>query len=273
MKLAGKTAVITGGALGIGLATAKRLVRAGVTVTIWDINKKQMNAALKELDALGGKAFARECDITDKKRVALMAKQAKKDMGRVDILVNNAGYVAGGDFMEVPDEKHEKTISVNLTAMIYTIKAFLPDMYKRNSGSIVNISSAAGTIGVPGLAMYSAVKWAVWGLTEALRHEAANFRKRGVRFSSVHPGYIATGMFQGAKIGGLGGLIVPLVKNHDTIAKCIVNTCIKHGRHSPKRPRSIRIAVFLRGILPDFVFQAIIRVLDVHKSMSTWTGR
>jgi all-trans-retinol dehydrogenase (NAD+) len=167
----------------------------------------------------------------------------------------------------------EKTIEVNLTSMIYTIKAFLPGMYERNLGTVVNVSSAAGTLGTANLAVYCATKWAVWGLTESLRNEARNRKKKGVHFSSIHPGYLKTGMFEGAKIKGLGGLLVPLIKNHDVIAKCIVNSAIRNGRHSPKRPRTIRLVPLLRGLLPDAWFQAFIRFMGVQNSMNTWYGR
>lgn len=272
MKLEGKTAVVTGGAMGIGLATAKRLLASGVSVSVWDINHQALAQALKELKPLGP-AHGCICDVTKKTQVTKSARQAVKDLGRVDILINNAGYVAGGDFLDVPDDKLIKTIDVNLTSMIHTTKAFLPAMYERDCGHIVNISSAAGTLGVPNLAMYCAVKWAVWGLTESLRHEAKNRRKKGVRFSSIHPGYIKTGMFQGARIGGLGGLLVPQIKNHDVIAKAIVEGALKRGRHAPKRPRTLRLTPLLRGILPDAWFQGFIRFLRIHKSMSAWTGR
>jgi all-trans-retinol dehydrogenase (NAD+) len=273
MKLTGKTAVVTGGAMGIGLATAKRLLKEGVKVSIWDIDKKALDAACKELKRSGREVHAAVCDVTVKKAVAQAAAQAVKDLGRVDILVNNAGYVAGGDFLAVPEEKWERTIDVNLTSMIYTIKAFLPGMYERNAGHIVNISSAAGTLGTADLAVYCATKWAVWGLTESLRHEAVNRKKKGVRFSSIHPSYIKTGMFEGAKVGRLGGLLVPMLKDHDVIAKCIVEAALKRGRHAPKRPRTVRLVPLFRGLLPDSWFQGLMRFLGVQKSMQSWRGR
>ena len=141
MELKDKCAIVTGGAMGIGLATSKRLLMEGAVVTLWDLNKTALEQAKEELSHLE----------------------------KVDILINNAGFVSGGEFLERPDEEWERTIDVNLTAVLYTIRAFLPEMYERNSGCIVNISSAAGTIGVAGLAVYTATKWAVWGLTESLR--------------------------------------------------------------------------------------------------------
>lgn len=267
-----KTAVVTGGAMGIGLATARRLVAEGCTVTLWDLNRKALKEARTEL-ASHGTVYAHECDVTDKRLVYRLAKTAEKEMGKVDILINNAGYVVGGDFLDCPDDQWERTIDVNLTALLYTTRAFLPGMYERNSGHVVNISSAAGTIGVPGLAVYAATKWAVWGLTESLRLEAYNNKKDGVKFSTIHPSYIAKGMFEGAQLGFPGRLIVPLVKNHDVIAKAIVESALKHERFSPKRPRTVNMNLRFRALLPDSWFQHFLMLMGVGGSMKSWYGR
>ena len=273
MELKGKRAIITGAAIGIGFATAKLLVQQNAAITIWDINEKELNRAKFELENLGGKVFIHICDVTDKKRVYELAELAKKEMGGIDILINNAGYVKGGELLDQSDEVWEKTINVNLTSMIYTIRAVLPEMYERNSGNIVNISSASGLLGVAGLSVYAATKWAVWGLTESMRYEAWNNGKNGVRWSSIHPSYLAKGMFEGAKLGFLGNLIVPLVKSHYVIARAIVYGALKRGKYSVRRPRSLRSAIILRGILPDVLFQKLMIVLGVHKSMESWKGR
>jgi all-trans-retinol dehydrogenase (NAD+) len=272
MELKGKSAIVTGGAMGIGFATSKRLLMEGVVVTIWDLNRAALQQAKQELSALG-KVFVHQCDVTKKDQVYKLAKTAKKEMDKVDILINNAGYVSGGEFLERPDADWEKTIGVNLTALLYSIKAFLPEMYDRNTGHIVNISSAAGTIGVAGLAVYAATKWAVWGLTESLRMEALQRGKSGVKFSTIHPGYIATGMFEGAKLGIPGRWIVPLVKNHDVIAKAIVNDALKRGKYSPKRPSTINLNLRFRALMPDRWFQRFLIIMGVAGSMKTWYGR
>jgi all-trans-retinol dehydrogenase (NAD+) len=273
MDLKGRGAVVTGGAMGIGLATSKRLVREGCAVTIWDLNAAALKEAKRELEALSGKVFTHVCDVTDKKQVYELAKTAVAEMGQVDILINNAGYVMGGDFLEQPDEVWEKTINVNLTCMIYTIKAFLPAMYERNSGHVVNISSAGGIVGVPNLAMYCATKLAVRGLTESMRFEARERGKKGVRWSSIHPCYIAKGMFEGAKLRGVANLIAPLLKDHDAVAEAIVESALKGGRYSPKRPRTVRSMDLMRGLVPDELFQWLIDVLGVTGSMKNWVGR
>ncbi len=273
MELKGKTAIVTGGAMGIGFATAKLLVKEGCILTIWDINQLELENSKKELDLLGGKVFIHNCDVTDKNRVYELTNQAIKEMERIDILINNAGYVRGGELLDQPDEVWEKTIQINLTAMIYTIKAVLPGMYERNSGNIVNISSASGLLGVANLSVYAATKWAVWGLTESMRFEAWNNGKKGVRWSSVHPSYLAKGLFEGAKLGFLGNLIVPLVKSHDVIAKAIVYSALKRGKYLVLRPRSLRLTTLLRGLLPDFLFQKMLIMMGVHRSMESWKGR
>ncbi len=272
VDLRSKCAVITGGAMGIGFATARRLTAEGCLVTLWDLNGPALEDAKGRLQDMGGKVFAHVCDVTDKTRVYELARQAVADMGKVDILINNAGYVMGGDFLDQPDEVWEKTIAVNLTSFIYTIKAFLPGMYERNSGHVVNISSASATLGVPELAMYAASKWAVWGLTESLRFEAWERGKKGVRWSSIHPSYIAKGMFEGAKLRGIGSLIAPLLKDHDVVAEAIVESALKRGRYSPKRPWTVHLIPRLR-ILPDHWFQRLVVLLGVTGSMKTWKGR
>jgi all-trans-retinol dehydrogenase (NAD+) len=273
MDLKNKCAVVTGGAMGIGLATARRLLKEGCAVTIWDINNDALNSVLAELKKNSDKIFGYKCDVTDQKRISDLAFKAIADMGKVDILINNAGYVKKGSLLDQPIEEWQKTIDINLTALIYTIRAFLPGMHERNSGHIVNISSAAGLLGVPNLSVYCATKWAVWGLTESLRFEAINNGKKGVKYSSIHPSYLATGMFEGAKLSKLGNLIVPLVKDHDVIAKAIVESALKKGKYSPKRPVTLNLTLRMRAILPDALFQRFLMILGVHKSMSGFKGR
>ena len=271
-KLTGKLAVVTGGAMGIGLATSKRLLKDGAIVVILDINESVLNSAIAELSPIG-KVFGFICDVTDKSKVKELSKKISKEIGTVSILVNNAGTVVGGDFLDRPMEDWERTIAINLSALLYTTYAFLPAMYANDEGRIVNISSAAGLLGVPNLAVYSATKWAVYGLTESMRFEAKNRKKNGVKFSSIHPSYIAKGLFQGAKLGFLGNLIAPLLKDHDVIAKAIVESAIKRGRHSPKRPLTVGLVPRLRGILPDCWFQKLVVLLGIPDSMNGWEGR
>jgi len=272
MNLEGKVALVTGGAMGIGFATAKRLLDEGATVILWDLNSEALSSAVKELREFG-EVESQVCDVTDKILIEELAQGLITRHGMIDIVVNNAGYVQDGNFLERDELIWEKTMDVNFNSVMYVTKAFLPKMYANNSGHIVNISSASSFIGVPGLAVYAASKWAVWGFTESLRLEAWESGKRGVKFSSIHPGYIATGMFEGAKLGFLGNLIIPLVKDHDVIAKAIVNSALIKGKFCIKRPRTLNLTIRLRGLLPDVLFQWLMVVMGVTTSMSSFKGR
>jgi len=272
-ELLGKKAIVTGGAMGIGLATCRRLVREGCDVTIWDLSQKEMEKAENDLKGMGGNVFPYLCDVSDKERVHELVDQAKKDMGQVDILINNAGYVRHGLFWERPVEDAIKQIDVNVNALFYAIHALLPDMLKRNSGHIVNVSSGVAISSAPGLAAYTVSKWAVWGMTDVLRLEAIAAGKDGVKFTSVHPGNIVTGMFEGFKVNAVGRLIAPPVKNHDVIAEGIVEAGLKKKKHLVVRPRSLYLGMILRGILPDAVIGRIALMLGIGDCIEDFKGR
>lgn len=263
--------LITGGARGIGFDTARRLLREGSRITLWDLDRHALERAesLLREDLPEARVALRRCDIGDYQEVRDALAAAQRDLGPVDVLINNAGHMAPGTFLEQPAEVWQQTIAINLSALIELTHLVLPGMYERRRGHIVNISSAAGTIGVPGLAVYSASKWGVWGFSEALRAEAV---PRGVMVSSIHPSYIATGMFAGARLRGLGAFLVPQLRSHDVVAEAIVESALKRGRTSPKRPRTVRLAVLLRGILPDPLFNAAMKRLGVWNSMGSWRG-
>jgi all-trans-retinol dehydrogenase (NAD+) len=268
--IAGAHALITGGARGIGLATAVRLVDADASVTLWDLDDNALDAARDHLERAGGAVHTAVVDITDGAALDPALEHATAALGPVDILINNAGHLAPGRFEDQDADVWMKTIEVNLAALVRLTRLVIPGMYARNAGHVVNISSAAGAIGVPGLAVYSATKWAVWGFSEALRAEA---RDCGVRVSSIHPSYIAEGMFAGARLTGPGRLIVPQLRSHDVVAEAIVEAALRRGRTAPKRPRSVELAVLLRGLLPDRWFNGLMRILGVWDSMGSWRGR
>ena len=259
-------AVVTGGARGIGLATARRLLAYGARVSLWDRDPAALEGAARELP---GTVHSEACDITDHDALRSALAGSEAALGPVDILVNNAGHLAPGSLVDQDPEVWMTTLEVNVNALVYLTALVLPSMYRRGTGHVVNISSAAGAIGVPGLAVYSASKWAVWGFSEAVRAEA---RDHGVMVSSIHPSYIATGMFAGARLTGPGRLIVPQLRSHDVVAEAIVEGALRRGRTRPMRPRSVRLAVLFRGVLPDRWFNWLMRVLGVWDSMGSWHG-
>lgn len=271
-QLSGSSAVITGGAMGIGLATAKRLLDADCRVTIWDINEDALKKAEEQFASLKGKLYCHLCHITDENQVNQKAKEAKREMGRVDILINNAGMVVPGRFCSHTPAIRCKETSVNLVAMYYTIYAFLPAMYQRNCGHIVNISSGAGLIGMPDLAVYCATKWAVYGLTESLRFEAIMDGKTGVHFSSVHPGILTHGMFEGSKLNLFGEIMIPRVKSYDKIAKVIVNRALKKNRYIVKYPKNLHMGPLARALLPDRIMSNLMLLAGIGNTMKNWKG-
>lgn len=271
MRLPGRTAIITGGARGIGFETARRLVAAGVVITLWDLDEEALEAARAQLvrsapDHEDG-VYTCRVDVADQADLELGVSRAVSEMGSIDILVNNAGTLSGGPFHEQPAEAQQRLIDVNLSSVVHLTRLVLPVMHEHGGGHVVNIASASSTLGVPDLAVYTATKWAVWGLTESLRHEAENAGHREIRFSSVHPNYVTTGLFEGARIPGLGGLLVPRVASHDDVAHAVVEKCLRRGRRQVLLPPTVRLAVLLRALLPYPVFLWATRALGVHRSM------
>lgn len=274
ISLTGKKAIVTGGAMGIGLDTAKRLLAEGCDVTVWDINESALTEALKELPAVSSsRVFAYTADVSDRERVTALVEKARQDMGRIDILINNAAFVRPGFFCDRPVEDSVRQMDVNVNSLFYTIHAVLPEMLERDSGHIVNVSSGVAFVSTPGLAAYVTSKWATWGLTDVLRIEVQALGKKGVRFTSVHPGNIVTGMFEGFKLNWLGALIARPVKNHDVIARAIVNSGLKRGARVVARPRALKAAVALRGIIPDQLSDRLALLLGAGKCVSDYQGR
>jgi len=158
LDLKGRVAVITGGAQGIGLATAERMLASGASVVLWDIDAALLAQAKTSLDAHGRVATA-QVELTDEAAVAAATTQAIAEFGRIDILVNNAGITGGnGKTWELPPELWRRVVEVNLIAPYLTCRAVVPQMLKQGYGRIVNVASVAGKEGNPNASHYSASK-------------------------------------------------------------------------------------------------------------------
>ena len=272
MNLRNKLVLITGGAKGIGLATAQRILNEGGKVILWDFKEDDLLQTVRDLKEQGHDVFFQICDVTNKEQVYQNAEIIKEKFGSIDILINNAGTVYTGYMLDRTDEELENLINVNFTSMIYTIRAFMPGMFEKNFGHIINISSASSLIGAPKLAIYAATKWAVMGLTESLRLEAIKMGKKGVRFSSIHPNFLKKGLFEGTKLNILGSIFAPGVKSHDTVAKVIVNRAIRFGFHSPKIPWIMNQSVLLRALLPSSLLVKFGSLYGLNSMMDDYTG-
>ena len=272
MNLKNKTVLITGGAKGIGLATAKRILEQGSMVILWDFDRESLDETTKNFHNNGFEVFSQVCDVTNKEQIYENARIIDEKYGGIDILINNAGTVYTGYMLDRSDEELENLINVNFTSMIYTIRAFMPKMLEKNSGHIINISSASSLTGAPKLAVYAATKWAVAGLTESLRLEVQKMGKNGVKFSSIHPNFLKKGLFEGTKLNFIGQLLAPGVKSHDQVAKVIVNRAIKLGFHSPKVPWIMNQIVLLRAILPSSLLIKFSSLYGLYNMMDDYKG-
>ncbi len=188
--LAGKVAVITGGASGMGAATARVLVRDGCKVILGDLNA----AALDELCAdLGGENAAGQCcDVSDEADVVRLVDAAAERFGRLDILFNNAGIGGLGSVVDTSTDLWRKVIDVDLSAVFYGSRAAVPHMLAGGGGTIINTASVSGMFGDYGMASYCAAKGGVINLS---RNMALDFAQRGIRVNCVCPGAIDTPLF------------------------------------------------------------------------------
>ncbi|MET1755904.1 SDR family NAD(P)-dependent oxidoreductase [Novosphingobium sp. RD2P27] len=183
-RLAGKVALVTGGAQGIGEAISRKLLEHGAQVLIGDIQHEK-GAALAQ--ALGGSAHFLPLDVTDPESWSACIEDVLDQSGGVDILVNNAGNGTGGPIEHQDIAKHRAVVALNLDGTWLGIRAIVPALAARGGGSIVNISSIDGLAGVSGLSTYVATKFAVTGMTKALALELGD---RNIRVNSVHPGIV-----------------------------------------------------------------------------------
>lgn len=186
IDLAGRRAIITGGAQGIGLATAERFIASGASVILWDINRAGLDAALARL---GAGAEGRMVELADEAAVEAAAQAA----GTVDILINNAGITGGnGKTWDVSPEVWRRTVEVNLVAPYLTSRAVVPGMIARGYGRIVNVASIAGKEGNPNASHYSAAKAGLIGLTKSLGKELA---RSGIVVNCITPAAARTPIF------------------------------------------------------------------------------
>lgn len=193
-KIAGRTAVITGGARGIGRAIAETFAEAGAKVIILDRDDREGQAVTAELNALHPDAsFFHAVDVTDEEQVQDVASEIASIHGAVDILINNAGIVSNAPFAEIGIRQWQEVVNVNLGGTFLCMQAFGGRMVKAKRGAIVNISSICGDVAaVPqSQTAYDASKAGVNQLTRSL---AAEWARHGVRVNAVAPGYVATDM-------------------------------------------------------------------------------
>jgi len=187
-RLDGKVAIVSGGARGMGAATARVFAEAGAKVAIADVLEDQGQALAEEL---GDAARFYRLDVTSETSWAETVARVEAELGPVDVLVNNAGVLMFRSLMQTTLEDYRRVLDVNLVGEFLGIKAVAPGMIARGKGAIVNISSVDGMKGANGLAAYASSKWGVRGLTKVAAMELGHL---GIRVNSVHPGGVDTAM-------------------------------------------------------------------------------
>jgi 2-hydroxycyclohexanecarboxyl-CoA dehydrogenase len=198
VRLEGATALVTGGASGIGAATVRRLAAEGARVVAADIDGDGAHAVAGEVDGFGV-----AMDVADVPSVRAAVQQVTDEAGPIDVLVNNAGTDRFAFFTHTDEELWDLVLGVNLRGVLAVTHAVLPGMHERGRGSIVNVASEAGRVGSQGSVTYSAAKAGVIGFTKAIARESARF---GIRCNAVAPGPIETPLLNAApvQLGELG---------------------------------------------------------------------
>lgn len=188
-EFAGQTAVITGGAMGIGRACALALAARGAAVVIADIDMVGANQTAGEITEAGGRALVTQTDVARMADMQAMADAALSQFGRIDILVNNAARALGGRVDQISEDEWQTVINTNLTSVWRGMKVCVPDMIRRGKGAVVNMSSVQALTGFKGWAAYAAAKGGINALTQ---QAAVDLAPLGIRVNAVAPGTIMT---------------------------------------------------------------------------------
>lgn len=188
-RLAGRSAIVTGGGSGIGRATSLLFAREGASVVVADRDGASVSTVVEEIATAGGVAVGLMVDVTDEESVAGMASRTAERFGGIDVLFANAGIEGAGRVHDTSVEDWLRVLDVNLTGVWRSMRAVLPEMVRAGSGSIITQASTAGLVGVPGIAAYSAAKGGVLALT---RQAAVDYGPLGVRVNALCPGTVVT---------------------------------------------------------------------------------
>lgn len=249
MRLEGKVAFVTGGASGIGAATARRLAAEGARVGIGDLNEQGAQAVAGEIDG-----FAVKLDVTDTSSVRAAVQSTQEQLGEIDVLVNNAGTDLFSYFVNSDEGLWDFVLGVNLKGVLAVTHAVLGGMQERRSGAIVNVASEAGRVGSQGSSVYSAAKAGVIGFTKAIARESARYK---VRCNAVAPGPIETPLLNAAPqlLGELG----------ERLKQGMVNQTVMHRSGEPEE-----VAAAIAFLASEDASYVTGQTLNVSGGLSMW---
>jgi NAD(P)-dependent dehydrogenase (short-subunit alcohol dehydrogenase family) len=248
-SIAGRVVAITGGARGIGRATALALIAEGARVAIGDIDAP---LAARTAEELGSGTLGLELDVTDRRSFDAFLTEVERRLGPLDVLINNAGIMPLGPFVSETDATAQRIIDINVHGVINGSKLALERFLPRDHGHLVNVASVAGKLGFPGGATYSASKHAVVGLSEAIRGE---LRGTGIELTIVMPVVVNTELGSGLQRSRGVRKVEP-----EEVAAGIVEA-LQSGRVDVWVPRSVAGLVRSAALVPRSVAEAVTRAL------------
>jgi NAD(P)-dependent dehydrogenase (short-subunit alcohol dehydrogenase family) len=257
--LRGKTALITGGSRGLGLALGREFVARGARVAICARDVDELERASSDLVRPGRPVLALPCDVSDIEEVGRMAQAVREHFGSIDVLVNNAGVIEVGPAETMTLADYEEALDINLRGALHTMLTVIPEMRRRGEGRIVNVTSIGGKIAMPHLAPYTMSKYALVGLSKAMRVELA---KDGIVVTTICPGLMRTGSPRNATFKGrhraeyawfsISDSLPLLTVSAEKAARRIVSAC-QRGEAEAIFPIQAKLAAMAESIAPELV--------------------
>lgn len=230
-----KLALVTGASSGIGQAIAVALADKGVRLILVGTNRSRLKQSKKLCEEAGGEAHSYAANVGDYALMQGLAEAVQAEHGDVDLLINNAGVVMSGLIQEVEIEDWQRLIDINVMGVVHGCKLFVPGMLRQGGGHIVNMASAAGLIGQPGMSTYCATKHAVVGLSASMRYELAG---AGIGVTTICPGYVKTPITENLKLVGkldtdrVRGKVEKSVKDSKLTAEMVATQTLKAIRRN-----------------------------------------